>query len=168
MKYILLLAILLSGCRIDITVESLYNYDFSNNIVVSNIDDAAKYIACIPYKRDAWEYWQTPEETYLLQTGDCEDHAIMFAYLCDRLEINNINVVIVRTTTGEYHAINYIDNNFYDPLVYAHCTSDDTIYHAYPLTAEDLEEYEIIYVIPYAEAIWMAVNWHSAVGEYEL
>jgi len=167
MKYILYLAILLSGCDNYITVESLYNYNFINDIVVNNIDDAAKYVACIPYKRDSWEYWQTPEETYRLQAGDCEDHAIMFAYLCDQLGIVNINIVIVKTISGAYHTINYIGNNFYDPLIYEYCPNDSTVYSAYQLTADDLSYYEILYIIPYAEAIWMAVNWHSAVGEYE-
>ena len=69
----------------------------------------------IPYKSDVIDYWQAPEETLKLHTGDCEDHAILTASL---LKAHGYKVV-VRTgyyffNNGEdaYHAWVVLDKKY--------------------------------------------------------
>jgi len=44
-----------------------------------NLEDIAKWIKTnIKYKQDTYDYWQKSEETLQLNTGDCEDIAVLF------------------------------------------------------------------------------------------
>jgi hypothetical protein len=58
----------------------------------------------IKYKEDKREYWQTPEETKRLRTGDCEDKIILFL---DELAKNGMKGRLIiglrRIDAKEYH-----------------------------------------------------------------
>lgn len=61
--------------------------------------------AAVQYKKDKNDHWQTPEETRLLGTGDCEDYAIFKAELLPRYQ-KRIVVVYVKGDEKEgQHAI---------------------------------------------------------------
>lgn len=97
---IILLILLLSAC-------SIYD-DFDIQIDPADLKEQIKYLEAfnlgekeycstieywvlneIEYIQDIdnqgiLDYWQTPEETYSLMSGDCEDRAILWAYFVER------------------------------------------------------------------------------------
>lgn len=62
-------------------------------------------------------YWQTPEETVELGTGDCEDLCILFMWLCYQYLDIKPDMLILRRW-GENHAVSkyhgYIFADYYD------------------------------------------------------
>lgn len=79
--------------------------DFLTSIFTLNSDDKAHQIflfirKTITYQTDSsvWkkpEYWQSPQETMELGTGDCEDQAMYFAKLCELAGIGSWRVYLV-------------------------------------------------------------------------
>jgi transglutaminase-like putative cysteine protease len=96
---IVLLLILSNGC---VTVQS-------------KISAQEEYIAqcfakarAIEYKHDDPEYWQLPEETIELKTGDCEDKAF---YLLSMLSEKGIKSrIVVGHTLGIHRGVNASDS----------------------------------------------------------
>ena len=64
------------------------------------------------YRSDSGDYWQSPEESLLYRTGDCEDYAILKA---DALGGGDIHVVQVAGQGQHailYYQGYYLDNRF--------------------------------------------------------
>jgi len=143
----------------DIEVGSLSQYDFNNDIQVDTIKDAVFYVAQnIKYEIDLAsgneDYWQTPEQTYTLKTGDCEDRAILLMYILkDKLDIDSVLLLVKNILTEEGHGMVFA-NDFY-------LLSADEYISKQPPT-----EWKIIHVIPYAEVLWMTCFYHENVGKY--
>lgn len=49
----------------------------------------------IKYVADEEEYWQTPEETVKLKTGDCEDFAILAMHVLRSLGYRDVHLVVI-------------------------------------------------------------------------
>jgi hypothetical protein len=132
----------------------MYDYYFENDIEVNTIDDIINYITNnYTYKDEQTDYWQLPEETYRLKTGDCEDLALLFCYLLEtKLDIRT-NLIIIAKNTEVHILANYND------------------YYTHPIsgyTSKDLSSgWNITFVIPYPEAIWMTYYYHNNVGKYQ-
>jgi hypothetical protein len=71
-------------------LDELTNGDYSIEKFGRNFDRVYYYVSSIVYvyDKDRWgveDYWQTPEQTITLGTGDCEDHAILLQSLLEAL-----------------------------------------------------------------------------------
>jgi len=103
-------------------IRPIRDYRFNDDsILVESIEDVQTW--CYHnieyrYDIDVWgkrEYWQLPEETYVMGTGDCEDYAIMFMYLCKtKLGITPKMVTARNKKSKVYHAMVKIDDTFYE------------------------------------------------------
>ena len=83
------------------------------------------------------EYWQTPEETYNLMTGDCEDMTILWMYLVHRyLDLSPKLYCVKFNKRGTGHAF-AVDNEIY--------------FTTYPL-----ENYTTLKIYSYEEALVLA------------
>lgn len=91
-----------------IDVGKMTGYDFKNNM---------------SYKDDPNDYWQLPEESYKLKTGDCEDYAVLFMYLC-KVKLNINCALVMVTSDGGKHVVVKINNVYYDTI---HNYSSDRI-----------------------------------------
>jgi hypothetical protein len=75
--FLFALAMACGSCAMQACPEDLKSFDS-----IEAIDHWVKIN--IKYKYDPWfDPWQTPEETLSLRTGDCEDFAILWLYLCN-------------------------------------------------------------------------------------
>jgi len=161
---IILIIISMIGCEFhnqeindpsDIIVQNDYTYDFENDIDVPNLKMALSYARNIKYLRDKenHDYWQTPEETYNLKTGDCEDFAIFLLYIVwTKLNIDDCYLVLINKDNKGCHAIVQIDGTYYEPQIG---------YEVHNLTDDD-----ILCKAHYTEVIWMTENYHNNVGKY--
>jgi len=160
---ILLLSFLLflacSNGQEDIEVGSIYGYDFNNDIQVENINQAVLYVLKnIKYQFDlasgSKDYWQTPEQTYTLKTGDCEDMAILLMYILkDKLNIDSVFLLIENIFTEKRHGMVFADD-------YYLLSTDGSI------GKEPPAGWKINHTIPYSETLWMACFHHNNVGKY--
>lgn len=159
MKFILILLLIIPACEYqwDIEVESMYNYEFQNDIQVTDLEDAVWYVAQeVEHKEEpsGIDYWQTPEETYSLKTGDCEDKAILLMYILQtKLNINSYLFLITRPNAPIGHAMAYADNLFIFAI-------EELMSEQFP------KNYILNSIVPYSEAIWMAFHYHDNVGKY--
>lgn len=140
----------------DIEVGSLSSYDFNNKIQVNTIQDATLYVLeDIEYKFEGVgiDYWQTPEQTYRLKTGDCEDKALLLMYILkNKLGVESHFLLIENIFTQAGHAM----------LL----TNDDD----YLLSTEEgntlPKGWKVLHIITYSEVLWMAYYYHNNVGKY--
>lgn len=141
-----------------------FSYTWNNDIDVTNWNDVNNYVTTnILAKSDTVEYWQTPEETYNLKTGDCEDFAILKMFLLKTKLNLDSEMIILKLENKEsgivsYHAIVYI--------------IDDTEYldinGFYSNTLEKIEtasytfEYNVSFYdsLTYQEVMYTTVNYH--------
>ena len=142
-------------------IGNIYNYDFPGSEEIptfGNIDKAMTWVYwSIESKRDidiygVEDYWQTPEETYKLKTGDCEDHAILYMFILKKQFNLDSDLVIVKQLMG-IHAIVYIPSidKYYDPMT-------DSIYQNNEIAKKQtLEQYT------YSQTLWLAVNYHTSI-----
>lgn len=145
----------------DIEIGTIENYDFENDIKVKTVGAAMSYvISNIKYKRDDPNYWQLPEETYKLKTGDCEDFAIMLMYIMDKMNLYSELAVVNIIGTNVYHAMVY----YPEKNVFIDATDDQFI----GAETVEMQRFKIIYSIPYDETIWMTYYYHISVGKYTL
>ena len=63
-----------------------------------------KTISICRYKKDKKDYWQNPQETVILGTGDCEDICIFWYYILYSNEIRSVMVTTKHKYYG-HHAI---------------------------------------------------------------
>ena len=98
MKYLIIL-ILLSSCASE----------------VRRIDNRVNNM--IEYKFDDVDYWQTPEETLNLKTGDCEDYAILKWQMMVDAGINSDDIYFIMIYFPEidsYHLMLEYNGKYYD------------------------------------------------------
>jgi hypothetical protein len=136
-------------------VECMENYDFENNIAIETEEIALSYVKKIKgiSDKDAWEieeYFQTPEETIYFKTGDCEDYALLLAYLLDRIGIESYLVHL--THNKKDHIILYYDNKYIEPQT----------------GLEIIPDVKIDFYLPYCQAIYMAVTYHDFINWYRI
>jgi hypothetical protein len=112
--YLVLLASVVSGCH-------LMNRQIDQDIPISysfkTLDEAWKYVASLEYKSDMEvhgkrDYWQSPLETYTLGTGDCEDFAILFMHLANRLGYDS-ELIVADFPPGP-HAVMRLGGEYYE------------------------------------------------------
>ena len=124
MKIIFLSLFLLSGCFLDYEYQEenqvskdpqYYEADFKNDISVQSFDDTLYYVyKSVEYKDETFDYWQTPEQTYTLKNGDCEDFAIFTMWiLWNKLKIDSRLILIFKN--GQGHAVIKVNGEYYDP-----------------------------------------------------
>jgi len=123
MKFLIALCLLLFGCYEAYDEEN--NYAFLNIIEVTSSEDALHFVYdYLTYKSDKEihhqeDYWQSPEESYFLKTGDCEDYAIFFMYLLhEKLNIDS-HLILLRGKNDliRGHALCFAEGKFYDPSI---------------------------------------------------
>ncbi|MBD3216589.1 MAG: hypothetical protein GF311_28500 [Candidatus Lokiarchaeota archaeon] len=85
----------------DINFESIeYDWEY----LPRDVDNVVlflhtKTVDSIEYEYEGADYWQSPEESYYLGAGDCEDMCIYFAYLYYMLTgDDSVQLVLWKTT----------------------------------------------------------------------
>lgn len=71
----------------------------------------------IRYKAEApREYWQYPEETYLLKTGDCEDQSAFLGHLfIYNVGLDDVRLIwCARKTDGAWHMVVRVADVYYE------------------------------------------------------
>lgn len=71
----------------------------------------------IQYKSDESDYWQTPNETETLKTGDCEDFAILKwkEFIDSGINEEDIDFVLVQLNNSKtWHLMIYHNGIYYD------------------------------------------------------
>ena len=149
-EIICIIFILLIACEY-CTVEKkcLTDYRFNENIQIKTFEDCYKWTRYnIKQVADPKDYAQSPEETYNLKTGDCEDLCLMTQYLLyNKLNIDSHSVRVNNLKTGKGHFVIQINNQYYEAIVYKPIKNFN-------------QKYKITNTIPYCVAVWMAINYH--------
>jgi hypothetical protein len=159
---------LISTCEKDdplknVQVGKMDNYSFDNDIAINHPNDAMYYLYTnITNKDESKDYWQLPEETYQLKTGDCEDFCILFMFLLKtKLNLDTNLIMIKNSRTGAVHTVVYPlylggENWYYE-------TVNNFIFKN---LSEVSPNWYSLYSIPYEETIWMTYFYHDNVGQY--
>ena len=63
------------------------------------------------------EYWQSPDETRLLQRGDCEDLCLLLMDDLNAVGIESFLIVINLPNENIYHTLVRVDEIVYDPSI---------------------------------------------------
>jgi len=174
-------------CTNDSTIiGKLSKYQFNEDIQINSIEDILKWLKYnITYKVDSydfsqpkdrrWEYWQLPEETYELRTGDCEDYSIMFMYLAKvKLGIDANLVVVKILPSKSYHAIVKLEKIgvYIEPMHINQKIDVDAIVrgtHIVKLGTRLLpDHYQVMYEVPYETTMWLTYYHHGPIGKYEI
>jgi hypothetical protein len=112
MKYIIVLlaALLTFSCSNMVGTSAQLEFDPDTDLSYrfSTPEEAWGFIDLgIKYRSDResgfLDYWQSPTETAALLTGDCEDKAILFMHLLDRMGFTSL-LVIALYPNGLSHA----------------------------------------------------------------
>lgn len=93
------------------------------------------------------EYWQSPLQTYVWRTGDCEDYCILALYLIHR-DVGIDGKMALGGYNGYGHAWVYVDGHYWEPQL-------GSIIDGHPL-------YSLAYTIGYDEVIERATTTHRA------
>lgn len=124
MKYMTILMVILFVSCADVmnfideygTVEeeSSINYEYNMPHGVYDLKSAFLFVSSMRYVSDTdahgqREFWQAPRETIARGTGDCEDFAILFSSLADKMGYSTA------IQLGNGHAISLINGVQYDP-----------------------------------------------------
>ena len=150
-KIILLVLILQLHCIYDGEIECDYNYRIEENENIKTFEDCFEWVKNnIVWKKDIKNYLQTPEETYQLKTGDCEDLSLLTAYwLYVKLNIDSELVEVKFIPFNEYHIILKVNGCYYESYDYNNI--DDKIGKTHILTGNHLK---------YCEGVWEAQKRH--------
>ena len=150
------LAVTLSnGCKI----EPIWEFDEIPDLGIQTIQDAMVWVwwninyvsAAIHYPSD--EYWQSPAQTYVWRSGDCEDYCILVMYLIYR-DIGIKGKMCVGYVYGGLHGWVYVDGHFWEPQL--GCMVDNNPEYTRPAVMLD-----------YDEVIERATTTHKALKENE-
>ena len=132
--------------------ESGAEYSYTMPHGVRDLESAFLYVSSMRYVSDSdahgeREFWQAPRETTARGTGDCEDFAILFSSLADKLGYSTA------IQLGNGHAISLINGVQYDP------TPIWTSYGFVPAEfAPDRTEYDVEHVFYIDKAISRALR----------
>ena len=124
MKYILTIItiLILASCAMP-TSEELQEQGLIVSAQVPDFDTVDAYFRWVYYNISyaydettyGRDYWQTPQETLVSRTGDCEDYVILFLFLLDnRLNIQGDMVIFRVESEQSYHATARVDGLYYD------------------------------------------------------
>ena len=69
----------------------------------------------VAYLEDVDDEWQLPETTLRLETGDCEDFAILFMYMTKRLCDQEARMIIYLIDGDIHHGAPLLDGRVYEP-----------------------------------------------------
>ena len=97
----------------------------------------------ITYKRESTDYWQSPEETCILGTGDCEDFSILFmniaflkfGYVCNLVLINTEDSTCRAVVSGDWDINHAIVEYNYD-YIEATKSKEEGFYYWIKLTVD--------------------------------
>jgi|WetSurMetagenome_2_1015567.scaffolds.fasta_scaffold123584_3 predicted transglutaminase-like cysteine proteinase len=151
-----------------IKIGNIYDYSFSGSEEIpefETIEQVYNFLQSrIEKKKDIdvygiAEYYQLPEETWKIKSGDCEDFSLLFQYIVKKQFNYDSDLIIadISLNKNEYHVISYIHNidKFVDSI--SHCI----------MFANDTFLNKIKCSISYSEALWMTKYYHQPVGKYE-
>jgi len=133
------------------------DYSFPNVIEIASSKDALSFVYNhMSYISDVEryhkpDYWQLPEESYILETGDCEDYAIFFMYLLhEKLGIDSHFVLLAEKKNFMLgHALCFANNKYYDPST-NYSGSLDSL----------LERFSVKEIIPYDDVMNFLIYYH--------
>ena len=145
----------LGGCKID----PIWDFDEIPELGIQTVQDAMSWVAHeIRYVSDAIhypanEYWQSPAQTYVWRSGDCEDYCILVLYLIHR-DVGIDGKMCVGMCYGGMHGWVYVDGHFWEPQT-ARMVDNNPEYTS-PAAMLD-----------YDEVIRRATTTHKAIQEHE-
>lgn len=150
------------------TVDTYNNFDINKDIedihtVDQALEYAHEYIRYTPDKEihGVEEYWQLPEETMFLKTGDCDDYAIFLLYILkEKLGIDCELITVKRKNTPVYHALVHITTDRYRRFL-------DPTNWSYRRFGELLKKYRFCSVIPYENTVYMTFMYHKQKGRFK-
>lgn len=158
MKKLLILCffIFCIGCDYYIPCGTMENYYFENDLEfysVASISDYIRNNILYAYDKDVHnkeDYWQTPEETYNLQTGDCEDIALFFAYFVyNQLGMDCKIALLKLIGRDKYHATPYFEGECFKASVNRWYTE------------EEMKLWKIRDILTYGKAMGCTYNRHN-------
>ena len=150
------LAVMLSnGCKI----EPIWEFNEIPDLGIQTIQDAMTWVAWnINYVSDAIhypadEYWQSPAQTYIWQSGDCEDYCILVLYLIYR-DVGIKGKMCLGMCYEGMHAWVYVDSHFWEPR-WGRIVDDNPEFTSPPV------------MLDYDEVIERSTTTHKALRELE-
>lgn len=177
-----LLFVLLSGCQPWWNVEDDYDPTFENiqiPFLISNFQvreqlygmdlismlgysfDSVSEIGvwlyyCVQYQSDIIhdenEYWQSPDQTFVWRTGDCEDLAVLMMYFIHK-ELGGWPQLVLGTAWGGGHSWVEYDGRWYEAQYGADITSNPN--------------YVERETISYGVTMWRSMNTHKVIRGVE-
>lgn len=116
MKYIILAALILSGCASQqpLVIQSFDSYKWNKISTASangsykkfdTVEAVNRYVNKYPYRSEKTDDWKTPAR-FFKEGGDCEDYAIAKYYLIKKNGLDDgkdMNVVLVYDTVMYIH-----------------------------------------------------------------
>ncbi len=100
---------------------------------------------------DVPDYWQSPDQTYVWRTGDCEDFAILMMYFL-RVDLGGWPQLAVGKCDGDGHGWVIYEGRWYEAQTGQDVTGNP--------------DYVLSIAISYGEAMWRSMNGHkNLVGE---
>ena len=145
----------LDGCKID----PIWTFDEIPDLGIQTVQDAMSWVATeIRYVSDeihypANEYWQSPAQTYIWRSGDCEDYCILALYLVYR-DVGIKGKMCTGMCYGGMHAWLWVDGHYWEP--HWGCMVDGNSEFTSPAVMLD-----------YDEVIRRATTTHKAIREQE-
>lgn len=111
-----ILVLTLDGCKL----EPIWDFEEIPELGIQTTQDAMTWVAwninwvddAIHYPAD--EYWQSPAQTYVWRSGDCEDYCILALYLIYR-DVGIKGKMCIGMCYGGLHAWVYVDGHFWEP-----------------------------------------------------
>ena len=132
--FVLSFALGFASCS-DMSSEYLDPEDYANQDIdyqPSSFYEARTWVAKnITYKKACLgNDKQTPEETYKLRTGDCDDYAILLAYFGYKLGLDVKIIAVWLDNRDCGHAIVYYNGHYVEPQIsYCYWTDLNEPYH---------------------------------------
>lgn len=122
MKYIILfISLLFVGCTPPMFGD-FHDPDLPISYSFETVEEIWQYVSSITYVEDEFiwrqaQYVQSPWQTYLMQTGDCEDIAILMMHLMDRLGEITRFITISLDGGSSYHAVVLYNDQLLEPSI---------------------------------------------------
>lgn len=151
--FVLLIVLTLNRC-----IQPIYEFDEIPDLGLQTIEDVIQWVYWeidwvsdnIHYPAD--EYWQSPAQTYIWRTGDCEDFAILALYLIHR-DVGIDGRLILGYFYSSGHAWLYADGHFWEPQ--------------WNMIIDNDTRFRIQNSISYKDAIRRSTTTHKAIEETE-
>ena len=143
-----ILVLALGGCAN--YFDPLWSFDEIPDLGIQTVQDAMWWVAdeiyyvsdSIHYPAD--EYWQSPAQTYVWRSGDCEDYAILALYLIHR----DMGIDGMMWCSSD-HGWVYVDGHEWEPQLGMICDG----------------WYSVIQMLPYEQVMRRATTTHKAIRD---